>query len=665
MKNLYFFITALFISTPFLAQDNCGAAIPVSLDMEITVGEINGDMLDAPICASGGDDGVTASEWYTYTSEDAALLTISTDLPQNEGIDTRFHVYTEDCNNLSCLGGDDDSGSGYLSISDIFIPSGQTINIVFDNRWSTSGFDFIITETPMSDDPIFYGGPNGISGGARCVVDMNGDFLDDIVGTNDEGIIIQYQQADGSFIEEQKNIQNVAYSPSWSIAAGDIDGNGYNDLVFGNGVGVSFIHASDDGESYTETHTDEYVFCQRTNFSDINNDGHLDAFVCHDVEPNVFYLNDGNGNLLFNQGGMGDVAGGGNYGSVWVDFNNDGRSDLFIAKCRGGNNPANINEMHIRTGDDTYLEVAQEIGLRDSVQTWSSAWADYDNDGDMDGYIGASSDEHGPHRFMLNDGEGNFENYAIETGVDIYPSYGIENAPYDFNNDGYVDIITNNGNMLVNNGDLSFDIVETPFGRGTVGDLNNDGFLDVLGNGTVFYNVGNNNNFIKINTVGTISNLNGIGARVTLESPMGTQIRDVRSGESFSVMSSLTTHFGIGTDEEITSITIQWPSGQIDVINNPVINTTITVTEGAVTGIEDLDATSIRFHPNPTKDFINIESTLIQDGDIIRIYDYTGKLVMEQSVLDNTLNISKLASGSYYMVVSVGTQDLKVQVIKE
>jgi len=75
---------------------------------------------------------------------------------------------------------------------------------------------------------------------------------------------------------------------------------------------------------------------ERSNFVDLNNDGHLDAFVCHDVAPNVYYINDGNGDLDFFQSadpdgissGFGLVFNGGNYGTVWIDYDNDWGIDL-------------------------------------------------------------------------------------------------------------------------------------------------------------------------------------------------------------------------------------------------------------------------------------------------------------------------------------------------
>src|SRR5690606_19655990 len=133
-----------------------------------------------------------------------------------------------------------------------------------------------------------------------------------------------------------------------------------------------------------------------------NNDGHLDAFSCHDVDANVGFINDGNGNLTFTQGGYGTTCG--NYGSIFTDYTNDGVPDLFVAKC--GCDPQDL--MMQNNGTGAFTNVAPAQGLNDSHQSWSSAWGDFDNDGDMDVLIGASSS--GYHKLMMNDGTGNFTN---------------------------------------------------------------------------------------------------------------------------------------------------------------------------------------------------------------------------------------------------------------
>ena len=190
---------------------------------------------------------------------------------------------------------------------------------------------------------------------------------------------------------------------------------------------------------FTETSGPQYVFSQRSNFIDINNDGNLDAFVCHDVAPNVYYINDGVGNLSFIQGGLGDYPSGGNYGSIWIDYDNDRDMDMFIAKC-GGEVPRRTNQMHTNNGDGTYTENAAVLGLDDPMQTWSAAWGDFDNDGDMDVLVGASS---GSHKLMLND-NGAFTDVTSGSGVSALVSTSIEHVTYDFDNDGNKDAFVTN-----------------------------------------------------------------------------------------------------------------------------------------------------------------------------------------------------------------------------
>ncbi|MCB0457868.1 MAG: VCBS repeat-containing protein [Flavobacteriaceae bacterium] len=316
----------------------------------------------------------------------------------------------------------------------------------------------------------------------RAVVDMNGDFLDDVVSVNSTHIQIFYQQPGGTFNEVNITTTPADNTPSWSLAAGDYDDNGYTDLLYGGGNGVTFMRANNDGTAFTEISYPEYVFSQRSNFVDINNDGHLDAFVCHDVAPNVYFLNDGDGNLTFHQGGIGDYPTGGHYGSVWIDYDNDGDMDMFNAKCNVGGqlNDRSADRLHNNDGTGVFTEVALEAGLYDEMQTWSSAWADYDNDGYMDVFVGSSSSG-APHKLKRNNGDGTFTDISAGTGINALTAVGIENCTYDFNNDGYPDILSN-GNLLLNNGDLTFTLYSNvlPSDNGSLGDLNNDGFIDAI-----------------------------------------------------------------------------------------------------------------------------------------------------------------------------------------
>lgn len=524
-----------------------------------------------------------------------------------------------------------------------------------------------------------------VSGYDMAVVDMNGDFLDDIVGVSSTNINVQEQNPDGSFTNKNITTPEANYLPGWSMAAADFDANGKTDLLYGAGNGVTFMQASNDGLSFTEQSTTQYVFSQRSNFVDINNDGNLDAFVCHDVEPNVYFINDGTGNFTFYQSdvtsgapySLGNYPTGGDYGSIWIDYNNDRNIDLFIAKC-GGSTERRTNMMVTNNGDDTFTENAAAIGLADPMQTWSSAWGDFDNDGDMDVYVGASS---GTHKLMENSGfsdDGNPNNDYIFTdvtaGAGIVAPTGWESSVYDIDNDGYLDIVSN-GTIMYGKGDMTFedaDDQQINYKNGSFGDLNNDGFIDLYYSGVRYYNQGNSNNWVKINTVGmahvtpNYSNRNGIGARVELVTPSGTQIRDVRSGEGFEFMSSLNTHFGLGTETSITEIRVYWPSGVVDVFENPSINSTHVLVEGtAPLSISDETFADISIYPNPVEDILKIKTSEILTEKIATIFDVTGKRVFNQMITNNELDVSKLQGGVYFLRIESNGRSLKRKFIKK
>lgn len=656
MKNKYLLVLAMWFPVAIYSQNTCATALPITAGNHV-VTVVDGTEVPAPICAANGP-GATAGEWYLYTPADDYTVTVTTDLAVNAGEDTRFHVYTGTCGSLVCHSGDDDGGSVFLSIATFQVSVGTSYYIAFDNRWSSNGFEFNLIEAPAEEPvivPVTFT-PNyfpSISGDYKiCVVDMNGDYLDDIVSITSNSIQIHYQQISGAFTNTTITTTNADFLPSWSMVVADFDKNGFNDLLYGGGSGVTFMKANSTGTGYTEISGSEYVFSQRSNFVDINNDGHLDAFVCHDVNPNVYYLNDGAGNLVYNQGGLGDHPEGGNYGSVWIDYDNDGDQDLFIAKCRGGASTANINELHRNDGNGVFTDVSIESNMADPVQTWSSAWNDYDNDGYMDALVGASSTSDGSHKLMRNNGDGTFSDVTAGSGWDENTSLSIEHVSYDFDNDGFTDVLGGGNKIMFNNGDMTFSPVLYDFSNGAIGDLNNDGFLDIQVGNTVYMNDGNDNNWIKINLQGIQSNINGIGARVELYGAWGKQIRDVQCGVGFRYMNTLNVHFGIGQATEIDSVRILWPSGVVDIIIDPEINQTILDVEATnALSLFEVEGQKVTLYPNPSSDFITIENLEIIDAKNLSIISHLGAKVQTLNPEDEKFDISKLASGLYVLII--------------
>src|SRR5690606_38524962 len=128
-------------------------------------------------------------------------------------------------------------------------------------------------------------------------------------------------------------------------------------------------------------------------------------------------------------------------------------------------------------------------------------------------------------------------------------------------------------------------------------------------------------------------NINGIGARVAITSALGTQIREVRSGEGFKYMSTLNTHFGIGQDTEITTLTITWPSGIVDTLENVAVDQVISVVEGStVLGIDENIANNLILYPNPSQGILNLADLTDFTNPEYSIFDNQGRKVMDATL---------------------------------
>ncbi|OYU80579.1 MAG: RNA-binding protein [Flavobacterium sp. BFFFF1] len=612
------------------------------------------------------------AKWYAYSPSQDYHVTVSSDLAVNLCKNTNFSVYTGSCSGgLTCVSGDDDSGilvcdSGNnlsnLSKKSFNVTAGTIYYIVWDDKYSADGFDFELIEAPIVY-PVTYTAQNiGTinSGFNNCVVDMNGDSLDDIVGVSNNALKIHYQNTNGTFTVGNFTVPGTGFQPDWSIAAGDYNKDGFNDLLLGSSNGLTFWRSNATGTAYTSVTPGQYIFCQRTNFVDINNDGNLDAFSCHDINPNVYYINNGTGGMTYYQSGvtsgaysLGITPGGGNYASLWTDYDNDGDVDMFISKCSGP--PC---ELHRNDGNGVFTDVSALAGINVTpIQSWSSAIADFDNDGDMDIIIGSNGAV--GHKFFRNDldtsnsTEEAFTNITLGSGWDTDGTNNRDYIAYDFDNNGFVDVLGSGGKIMFNQGDNTFAPSEYPaISVGGVGDLNNDGFLDIQIGNTIQYAVPNGNHWIKVALKGVQSNSNGIAARVEIYGAWGKQMRDIRSGEGFEFMSSLNAHFGIGSATAIDKVVITWPSGTIDVINNPAIDSMLKITEASFPlAITEAENESFIIYPNPAGDTINIKTK--SNAGIIKaeIYDLTGKLILKKESVNSSIPVNSLSNGTYMLKV--------------
>jgi hypothetical protein len=667
MKKTTFLIALIFSMSFVKAQTNCGNAVAVLLNSTTTAPSFTNETGTPPTAFCGlnnSNQNPTKGKWYKFTSTQNMNITVTTVLPQNNNIDTRLIIYSGNCNALVCVGSSDDFNGANTSEVTFAATIGSTYTIAFDNRFSNAGFDFKVTEAaPPAPDRLSFTSTSvtGITGGYNnCIADMNGDFLDDIISAvSTTQLVITYQGTNGVFTSTTYPLTSTSVLPSWSIAAGDYDNNGYNDLIYGSGTGVAFLKANSTGTGYTTDRKTQSYLVQRTNFVDINNDGKLDAFACDDNAPNRYYMNDGT-NLNHIQGGIGDFPSGGYYASNWFDYDNDGDIDMYMAKCgQGGSGVGgNIDEFHRNNGNGTFTNVAASIGMNNPEQTWSGACGDFNNDGWMDVIVGVNSASNGYSNVKRNNGDGTFTSVTAGSGYDTNTSLGREYVTQDFDNDGFLDVLGSGSNIMFGDGNFRF----TPnpntypvsnFDR-PIGDLNNDGFLDIQNGTNVLFNNGNSNKWLNVNLRGIESNRNGIGARIEIYGSWGKQIRYVQSGTGFQNMSTITAHFGIGQATTITQVIIKWPSGTIDTLINVNPNQNLLVVEGSTLAINSFNNGVFSIYPNPVKNNINIQikDTISVVLKSALVYDLNGKVVLSTNNINQPINVENLASGTYILSIS-------------
>ena len=433
--------------------------------------------------------------------------------------------------------------------------------------------------------------------GAACG-DFDNDGDPDLYVTNFGANVLYQNNADGTFtdVTESAGVGDTLWGSSATFF--DYDRDGYLDLYVANYLLYSLdVPHRPCGVHGIRTH------CHPKNF---------------DGAPDRLYRNNGDGTFtdVTQAAGFGVISGphsGKGLGVVAADFNTDGAPDIYVA------NDDTPNFLFYNNGDGTFTEMGLLAGCAFSFDGVAQAGmgvdaGDFNGDGYLDIFVTNLS--HETNALYRNNGDGTFTDivYEASLGKESYLFVGFGTRFFDYDNDGYSDIFIANGHIIEaiaqvtdvltyaqrnqlfqNNGDGTFTEVSFESGqyfrregvsRGAIfGDYDNDGDMDIVvtqsnQQAELLRNEGGNRrNWVRIKLVGTASNRDGIGARVTVTAGSQSQMQEVHTGLSYLCSNDPRVFFGLGEHNRIDRLEIRWPCGIVQVLENLEVNREIVVVE--------------------------------------------------------------------------------------
>jgi len=455
-----------------------------------------------------------------------------------------------------------------------------------------TGFFEDATETSGLGDARYSSG--------ACAGDYDNDGDLDLYVTNfDVANALYENNGEGQFVDvaERAGVEGEPNTPS-SSAFADLDNDGWLDLYTGNCLdhsvsnnkpckvpkgsdgmrrvycGPLAFEASTDslfrnrGDGTFEDITQSSGIGQSSGrtlgvaIADYDDDGDQDIFVACDRSANLLYENLGGASFRevgalsgASLGESGTVQAG--MGIVSGDYNGDLRLDVCVTYYAREWNALYRNTGGLRFRDSA--RKARTLAASRPLMGWGTELFDVDLDGDQDwmvvnGHINPFIGQGGRETYgqvnllYENLGDGTFRSLGTRAGRALEAdnvSRGLALA--DIDGDGDLDAVV--GNM--------------------------HGRPELLRNDTPR----NGRHWLMVRTVGTISNRDGIGARVRVELVEGTQIREVRSGQSYLSHSDLSVHFGLGYEDVVPLLEIRWPSGAKSVLRNVQADRHIEVVE--------------------------------------------------------------------------------------
>ncbi|PIQ30746.1 MAG: hypothetical protein COW63_09245 [Bacteroidetes bacterium CG18_big_fil_WC_8_21_14_2_50_41_14] len=518
---------------------------------------------------------------------------------------------------------------------DLFIsngPNGGQNNFLFMNS-GTGSFSLVSTDSITLD--------NSPSDGASFA-DINNDGSIDafVVNWYNQDNLFYTNDGDGTFTKNNGQIisNDAGYSETASWA--DYDKDGLVDLYITNSAGAkkNYLYHNDGNANFSKITTGDQVndayLSRNVSWVDMDSDGDLDIFVTNENNQNEnIYRNDWpEGFTKLTTGPLVNDAGNTN-SSSWADIDNDGDLDVFLANDLG------FNALFMNNRDFNFSKIIDDTVVKTPARSFSSAWSDIDNDGDLDLFVtnsfGTSLKQ--LNYLYINDGIGTFSRITADiVAKDSSWSYGCAFGDYD--NDGFEDLA----------------VATCRFGS-----VDYENFL--------YHNNTNSNNWITFTLTGIESNKSAIGAKVKIKALINGiptwQMREISSQSSYNGQNDLRVHFGIKEATTIDSVIIEWPLGLIENYTSFSSNQFYEIVEGVgTTNIYDLNSISnhkLVVYPNPSKGKITIrlQDEKLNKGSVIKIINTHGRAVFSTQLIDQKNEISidvdslSIKAGVYFILL--------------
>jgi len=379
---------------------------------------------------------------------------------------------------------------------------------------------------------------------------------------------LYHNNRDGTFtdVTEKAGLKSAGWA--MGVCAGDYNNDGWEDL-FVTYYGQNRLYRNNGDGTFTDVSKESGISESLAKAwgvvaADINNDGRMDLYVTNDTVPNFLFANRGKGK--FEEIGL--LAGVGvnvfgkprsGMGVDAADYDQDGRIDLFEA-----NVDHEMYSLYHNDGDEAFSDVANPTGIGGATRMmsgWGLKFFDYDNDGDLDlllcnGHPDDAVDKRvegvkflEPLLLFHNTGK-SFENVSQQSGpIFSKPLSGRGLALGDFDNDGSIDVLVTQNNaapLLLRN------------------------------------NLGRQNHWLGVRLVGTKSNIDAIGAKITYQSGDLKRHQFKVGGGSYLSSHDPRMVLGLGKRTKIDWLEVQWPqpSGRTERFTQLPVDRYVTIVEG-------------------------------------------------------------------------------------